>query len=330
MKKIIISLISVILISILVFGLSSGNDDSTSIRERTVNRYERYPYIVKGPIQDRPLSSLIESFESTTFPPSGWIKINVAQGATGWERHVLGETPIPGFQNGVITVPPGGGSAVAFCNYLTGGTNSNDQWLITPQLTNMSSTDSLIFWLRKYGEYLDHMDIKISTTTPTPSAMTITVALLTFQPADSGWFRYKYRIGNLVPSSSNIYIGFRQWVINTSSDGTSFSLDLVQVTEPNGIRNINFETPTYYKLSQNYPNPFNPTTTISYEIPKNDFVNITVYNSIGQVVKVLVNEHNATGSYNLTFNAANLPSGIYFYKMKSGDFIKILKMCLIK
>lgn len=306
MKQFTTSFIIIIVVSMLVYGFLSIQ------------------------VLDHPLSSLLESFESTTFPPDGWIKVNVALGATGWERHIAGESPVPGFQDGEITVPPGGGSAVAFCNYLTGGTNSNDQWLITPQLTNISSTDSLIFWLRKFGEYLDHMDIKISTTTPTPAAMTIPVALLTFQPTDSGWFKYKYRIGNLVPSSSNIYIGFRQWVLDPFTDGSSFSLDLVQVTGPNGIKNINIKTPDSYKLSQNYPNPFNPTTSISYEIPEYGFVNITIYNLTGQVVTVLVNEMKTTGSYNATFNAANLPSGIYLYKMKSGSYEKSLKMSLIK
>lgn len=314
----------------MVFGFSFNKDGPTFKSDRTIIKFNVAPQIVKGIVLDHPLSGLMESFESTTFPPAGWIKVNVAQGATGWERHLAGESPVPGFQGGEITVPPGGGSAVAFCNYMTGGTTANDQWLITPQLYSMTSTDSLIFWLRKFGQYLDHMDIKISITTPTPAAMTIPIALMTFQNADTGWVKYKYRIGNLIPTSSNIYIGFRQWVIDPFNEGASFSLDLVQVISPTGIRNINFNTPTSYNLSQNYPNPFNPSTTISYEIPKSSFVNITIYNTNGQEVAILVNEQNTAGTYNITFNAQNLPSGVYLYKMKTGDFVKSLKMSLIK
>ena len=69
-----------------------------------------------------------------------------------------------------------------------------------------------------------------------------------------------------------------------------------------------------YSIS-NFPNPFNPTTKISYQIPKNGFVNLIVYNAIGQEVEVLVNQHQSIGKYTVQFNANNLPSGVYFYKI---------------
>ena len=117
-------------------------------------------------------------------------------------------------------------------------TTSNDQWLITSQLTSTQANDSLTFWLRKFGNYVDHLDIKISTTTPTVAAMTTTVALLSFSAADSGYINYRYNIGTLVPTNSNIYIGFRQWVTNALIDGASFCLDLVNVTGVVGITHI--------------------------------------------------------------------------------------------
>ena len=145
-----------------------------------------------GPQFSEPLSPLAESFESSTFPPTGWVKINVAPGATGFDRHQAGETPVPGFNYGHITTPPGGGQWVAFCNYLTSGTNSGDQWLCTPQIYNISPNDSLYFWLRKYGSAGDHFQIKISTTTQTPqSAYTIFIDSMAFHPADSGWVYHR-------------------------------------------------------------------------------------------------------------------------------------------
>ncbi len=81
---------------------------------------------------------------------------------------------------------------------------------------------------------------------------------------------------------------------------------------------------------ENYPNPFNPTTEIEYQIPKEGHVSLIVYNSLGEEIKTLVNENKASGSYKVSFNAENLPSGIYYYKLQSGEFIKVKKMLLLK
>lgn len=96
-----------------------------------------------------------------------------------------------------------------------------------------------------------------------------------------------------------------------------------------GIGNQN-QTPKEYALNQNYPNPFNPTTTISYSIPKNGFVKLIVYDMLGKEIATLVNEVKMAGNYMLDFNASNLSSGIYFYKITSGEFSSIKKMMLIK
>ncbi len=88
--------------------------------------------------------------------------------------------------------------------------------------------------------------------------------------------------------------------------------------------------PKEYSLSNNYPNPFNPVTSISYELPKDGYVSLVVYDVLGKVVKSLVNEQKQAGRYTATFNAANLPSGIYFYTLKTGSFDSTKKMLLIK
>lgn len=85
-----------------------------------------------------------------------------------------------------------------------------------------------------------------------------------------------------------------------------------------------------YHLFQNYPNPFNPTTTISYEIEKSSLVNLTVYDLNGKIVATLVNENQNAGTFTVDFNGKDLASGIYFYKIKAGDFISIQKMTLVK
>lgn len=103
---------------------------------------------------------------------------------------------------------------------------------------------------------------------------------------------------------------------------------------------INVQSPTIikqnenisltYSLKQNYPNPFNPTTNISFSIPKSGFVKIAVYNEIGKEIETIVNQNMNEGSYTVNYNASKLSSGIYFYRISSGDFSDTKKMLLIK
>jgi len=89
--------------------------------------------------------------------------------------------------------------------------------------------------------------------------------------------------------------------------------------------------PLGYEISQNYPNPFNPTTSFKYSIEKPGFVSIKVYNVLGQEVATLVNEYKKqAGTYNVTWDASGMNSGIYFYKMQSGNFSETRKMVLLK
>jgi hypothetical protein len=90
------------------------------------------------------------------------------------------------------------------------------------------------------------------------------------------------------------------------------------------------ESVTEYALTQNYPNPFNPTTTFSYQIPKTGLVSLIVYDALGRELITLVNEEKAPGKYSVEFNASNLPSGVYFYTLRSGDFVSTKKMILVK
>ncbi|MEO6695056.1 MAG: T9SS type A sorting domain-containing protein [Ignavibacteria bacterium] len=92
-------------------------------------------------------------------------------------------------------------------------------------------------------------------------------------------------------------------------------------------KNISFDN---YILHQNYPNPFNPITTISYSLPKNAFVKLKVFDIAGKEVKVLINEYKQAGNYEVVFDGSNLSSGVYYYKINSGNYFEIKKMVLIK
>ncbi len=85
-----------------------------------------------------------------------------------------------------------------------------------------------------------------------------------------------------------------------------------------------------YKLDQNYPNPFNPSTTINYQLPKTGYITLKVFDVLGREVKTLVNQSQQAGNYTVSFDALKLTSGIYFYELKSSNFIQVKKMLLIK
>ena len=88
--------------------------------------------------------------------------------------------------------------------------------------------------------------------------------------------------------------------------------------------------PKKFNLYQNYPNPFNPLTKISWQSPASGFQSLKVYNLLGNEIAVLVNEYRPAGEYETEFNASNLPSGVYFYQLKSGKYSKTLKMLYLK
>lgn len=97
-----------------------------------------------------------------------------------------------------------------------------------------------------------------------------------------------------------------------------------------GIEPYSNEVPSKFELQQNYPNPFNPTTNIKFGLPKDGFVSLKIYNLIGKEVKTLVEGNHRAGSYNMTFDAVNLPSGIYFYTLRTNEFTETKKMMLVK
>ncbi|NCQ17674.1 MAG: hypothetical protein COZ80_10990 [Ignavibacteria bacterium CG_4_8_14_3_um_filter_37_9] len=104
------------------------------------------------------------------------------------------------------------------------------------------------------------------------------------------------------------------------------TLDLNSVTDVNDAITL----VTDYQLNQNYPNPFNPSTVIRYQLPENGFVTLKVYNILGKEVAALVNDNQPAGIHNVKFDASNLASGIYLYKLQAGNFTSVKKLTLLK
>jgi len=93
---------------------------------------------------------------------------------------------------------------------------------------------------------------------------------------------------------------------------------------------VDLGSPMNYELSQNYPNPFNPSTTIRFTISESSFINLSIFNALGEKIEELVNEDKEPGIHTIEFNAQYLPSGTYFYKIQTPDFVQTNKMILVK
>lgn len=116
-----------------------------------------------------------------------------------------------------------------------------------------------------------------------------------------------------------------------SNTGGQFNVDFVQLIRVGTITSIPVtETPQGFALSQNYPNPFNPTTAINFTIPDAQDVRLTVYNVLGQRVAVLADGFHNAGQHIVSFDARRLASGVYIYRIETGDFVTSRKMMLIK
>ena len=142
----------------------------------------------------------------------------------------------------------------------------------------------------------------------------------------------------LTASTEGLPLGDLNWFPNKKAIWNAHQSALMQHIENEdttqyiitGIRQENNQIPNAFSLSQNYPNPFNPSTIIKYSVRISGVVTLKVYNSLGQEIATLVNQEQNAGNYNITFDASKLASGVYMYRIQSGDFSLTKKMTLLK
>ncbi len=172
---------------------------------------------------------------------------------------------------------------------------------------------SVIVLMTKNGQQVGSGGFNINNPAPSYTQFTINIQYLTGE----------------VPDTSIIIIA-----AGLSTGGTPGTVFLIDDLQFEGVVGIEDEDENgvvqEFALKPNFPNPFNPTTNIEFSIPQSFDVKLMVYNQLGQTVATLVNERLSTGSYSVDWNAGDMPSGVYFYRMTAGDFTQTRKLVLMK
>jgi hypothetical protein len=267
---------------------------------------------------DVTLPNLCEGFSSTTFPPVNW---TITGGtANHWSRYNVSGYGL------------GAGSA-----RFNGWTAADIEDLTTLLFVASPPNYSLQFdfayapWPANPPYQQDSLLILASTNGGTTYSTILSWGPLQLQtaPATNSEFVPNADQWGLMrvtlPAGTN-RIAFR----GHGDVGNDFFIDSACVVNLVNISNNHNSLPAVYSLAQNYPNPFNPVTKIEYAIPKPGNVKLIIYDVLGREVTVLVNEMKQSGYYSVSFDASIYPSGVYFYRLESGDFKDVKKMVLIK
>jgi len=210
-----------------------------------------------------------------------------------------------------VVTPKGEGApwVPSFFKSVTMGTNGTVEWSVNPKTAGNYAVQ---LYYQNYG----------TTQTATIKWDGTTVGTVDLPPkSDSTGLNVL-----AYPPAFPVTTGSHTLSITTSGvnlDYVQFSRVVVGVGPDNGL-------PSVFALEQNYPNPFNPTTTINYSLPKASNATLIVYNLLGQRVATLVNEHLAAGGHTVQFDAKNLATGVYFYRLEAGSYVACKKMLLLK
>jgi len=288
-------------------------------------------------------------------PNKGWVVgrdgliLNTIDGGNTWTPQTSGTTePI----RAVFFISENEGWAVERITVLN-TTDAGITW--TPQPANFATYQDVHFisatqgWIVGGGSSASVVVTTAdggNTWTNLPTGLTSIVYAVHFVSPTKGW------ICMATPTTSNVSIrttndGGVTWTVQqtpinfTAADIHFINAGLGWAAGNNGII-LKFTDPTVgvddeniiqlsdFVLEQNYPNPFNPITNIKYTVESGQFVSLKVYDILGNEIATLVNEEKPAGLYNIEFNAAELTSGVYFYRITAGKFVETKKMILLK
>jgi len=275
---------------------------------------------------------LTETFNSPTFPPTGWITVNRDGGMLS-----------PWFTgNSSSAFPPFEGSGFAANNFQRSNGQYIDDYLISPPVAGVNQPgvhDSLVFFARSvfYAppqmNVPDSIMVMLSTTGADTSSFSSIVEY--FEVPKASWFRKSYRIDQLVPPGSAVSIAFRYLHYAGGLSGTSsdfVGIDAVQVKRgiPTSL-NIEPTRPFAFRLDQNYPNPFNPSTTIAFALSSRQHATLTVFDVLGRQVDMILDRVLESGDFTATWvPGPSAPSGVYYYRLVAGMSTITRKMILLR
>ena len=242
------------------------------------------------------------------------------------------------FKIGLFNAALGSRDSTDKVGYVFTGSDVASGYVVTP--TASSSTIGYVNdgpWYEADGSVSDHT--AAGTTAAGTYELTLAVG-----PASSGgvWVAaklegddFKYEVDGV--DANGTVASYTALILGTNSSSVTgitveaMEIDIIPANEVTiDIENEDTGLPTEFNISQNYPNPFNPTTQIEFAVPQTSNVTLKVYDVMGRLVQTLVDGNRSAGRYSVTFNANNLASGVYFYRMEAGSFVQMKQMMLIK
>jgi hypothetical protein len=205
---------------------------------------------------------------------------------------------------------------------LFAGTQNNGVYITTNNGANWSQTSLNNMWISSFAVSGTNLFASVSQAL---SNVDNGVYLTTNNGVN--WVKKNQGLGSGFASSVYSLFVYNNYIYAATYDSSVYRRSISDII---GINMISSEVPNKFSLAQNYPNPFNPITKIKFSISKSAFVKLKIFDAIGREVIQLINENLALGTYETDFDGNELPSGIYYYKLETKDFIETKKMTLLK
>jgi hypothetical protein len=292
--------------------------------------------VMLGPLSGFAQGYIMEGFEGPDSIPAGWGVYNNApfpiDPVATWTVRDTGSA-LPGLATARGVAHSGaraiGVSWWAGIDTVTGSFLQSDVWLITPRIPNVQPGDVLKFWATGGTmSFLDSLQVYINGIDSLPDPNQYHLASLIWPVGSTYGVFQEYTYDLTIAAGLDIWIGFRYYQ-DIAVDGFFVHIDDVSVGPPTSVRQLP-GIPAGFELRQNYPNPFNPRTTIKFALPEQTMVSLKIFNLLGEEVATLVHEELLPGSYSTEWRADEVPSGTYFYRLQSGQFVQTRKLIVLK
>ncbi len=296
---------------------------------------ENYKIFIGGAIADYNNISLVDStvinFKTSSEENNFGAVLNDFELSEGWKLNVEGDTkPNAAFK--ITSYNTVHGSKAGQLDYRFNSEAGGEISLSNSKEINFGPENDIKLGLWIFGD-LSNNKIYCSLSSDSLLNQNTFVDSLNW----TGWKLVKIQVPSINLNVDKLYYKLSIVQNNIGPAGTLYLDDFQYLTPTTGIENAVSQIKSY-KLYQNYPNPFNPSTIIRYQVPERSFVTLKVYDILGRLVAILVNEEKDYGIYSIEFSASDIDkniknlyaSGVYFYTLKAGEFISTKKLILLK